>query len=86
VIGYVGNKQPATKTNTICATIENSPNLIEKKHLLPVTTYEFTVPSNGDNNVWYYALARFYVPPTLAGQPKRSKNPLGLCIKKGPLQ
>lgn len=31
------------------------------------TTFEFTVPSDGDNEVWYYVLARVYVPEELSG-------------------
>lgn len=32
------------------------------------TTFEFTVPEDGDEEVWYYILARIYVPPELSGQ------------------
>ena len=32
------------------------------------TTFEFTVPEDGDNEVWYYILARVYVPQELSGE------------------
>jgi hypothetical protein len=32
------------------------------------TDFNFTVPNDGDNEVWYYVMARFYVPPELSGQ------------------
>jgi len=32
------------------------------------TTFEFTVPDDGGYEVWYYVLARVYVPPGLSGQ------------------
>jgi hypothetical protein len=31
------------------------------------TTFEFTVPNDGDSEVWYYVLGRIYVPSELAG-------------------
>lgn len=31
------------------------------------TTFEFTVPEDGDNEVWYYVLAKLYVPEELFG-------------------
>jgi len=31
------------------------------------TSFEFTVPNDGDSEVWYYVLARIYVPSELAG-------------------
>jgi hypothetical protein len=32
------------------------------------TTFDFTVPDDGNNEVWYYVLARVYVPSGLSGQ------------------
>jgi hypothetical protein len=32
------------------------------------TTFDFTVPDDGNNEVWYYVLARVYVPEALSGQ------------------
>jgi len=61
--GKVDIKDMGTVSKKYGTTYDTSPTPIAYS-----TSFEFSVPNDGDSNVWYYILVRFYVPEGLSNK------------------